>query len=182
MGLKTLTNQTGRAAPATVSSAPISLNWNAQGRTTSVKNQGGCGSCWAFASTAYAESKMLIDDRYKEIDLAEQKLLQCTSNSSCDGGYLEYAMDSVVSTIPFEAIFHYSPAFEYPVICSFMGVEIGKTAESYYNLTDDQIIALLQERPVAVAVSATGWENYGSGVFKCGATDSINHAVLLVGY
>lgn len=91
-------------------------------------------------------------------------------------------MESVVSSIPFEAIFHYSPSFDYPVICSFMGVEIGKSAESYYNLTDDQIIALLQERPVAIAVSATGWENYGSGIFKCGPTDPINHAVLLVGY
>lgn len=64
LGLKTVTNPSGKAAPAAVSNAPTALNWKDHGKMTSVKNQGGCGSCWAFAATGYAESKLLIDSRY----------------------------------------------------------------------------------------------------------------------
>ena len=45
-----------------------------------------------------------------------------------------------------------------------------------------EIIALLQNGPVAIAISADNWEYYGSGVFSCPQNSQINHAVLLVGY
>lgn len=57
-----------------------------------VRHQGRCGSCWAFASVAYAESKLLIDERYNSIDLAEQEVLECAEKGDCNGGYLEYGM------------------------------------------------------------------------------------------
>ena len=50
--------------PAKVSSGmPLSLDWRAKGRVTSIKNQGSCGSCWSFATAAYAESKLIIEGR-----------------------------------------------------------------------------------------------------------------------
>ena len=39
---------------------PSSLNYNSQGFVTSIKNQGQCGSCWAFASVAMYESLLLM--------------------------------------------------------------------------------------------------------------------------
>lgn len=69
-----------------------------------------CQSDWAFASVAYAESKLVIDGRQStDIDLSEQRLLECTTDSSCSGGYLERAMDSVVKGIPSEYIYSYKP-------------------------------------------------------------------------
>lgn len=39
---------------------PASLDWRELGVVTSIKSQGNCGACWAFATAAYAESKMII--------------------------------------------------------------------------------------------------------------------------
>lgn len=41
---------------------------------------------------------------------------------------------------------------------------------------------MLQDGPIAAAVSATGWEKYAFGVFKCSPNAQINHAVAIVGY
>ncbi len=93
-----------------------------------MKNQGNCGSCWAFAATSYAESKLMVDGRYDTIDLSDQKILKCTSQSDCNGGYLEYAMNSVVDGIPSGAIYSYDPNASSVGICSFVGFNIGKSA------------------------------------------------------
>ena len=69
-----------------------------------------CGSDWAFAAVAYAESKLIIDGiQSANINLSEQRLLKCTFNSSCSGGYLEKAMFSVTNGIPSEYIYSYKP-------------------------------------------------------------------------
>ncbi|MCP4136363.1 MAG: hypothetical protein GY754_35660, partial [bacterium] len=65
---------------------PQTFNWNDLGVVTPAKNQGGCGSCWAFASTGAIESKILMlgGPLY---DLSEQQQVSCnTSMSGCGGG------------------------------------------------------------------------------------------------
>ena len=42
---------------------PLKLDWREKGKVTSIKNQGSCGSCWSFATAAYAESKLIIEGR-----------------------------------------------------------------------------------------------------------------------
>jgi uncharacterized protein YvpB len=63
-------------------------------------------------------------------------------------------------------------------------VSAGKNISNFYSLSDSDLINLLQTSPVAISISAYGWEYYRSGVFKCGDSSFLNvdHAVLLVGY
>lgn len=70
---------------------PASYDWRSLGGMTGVRNQGGCGSCWAFAPTAAFESMIKI---YKGVDtnLSEQQILVCNEmGGSCDGGQSEAA-------------------------------------------------------------------------------------------
>jgi hypothetical protein len=61
-------------------------------------------------------------------------------------------------------------------------VQISDTYTEYLNLSDEEIIALLQDGPLVCTLSATDWEYYSSGIFSCSASAQINHVVQLVGY
>lgn len=53
--------------------APTSFDWRSRKAITSIKDQGYCGSCWAFAAAAHAESQLIIQGRFNDsIDLSEQ--------------------------------------------------------------------------------------------------------------
>ena len=77
---------------------PSSFDWtnkNGKNYVTKIANQGGCGSCWAFATTAALEAKTLINLDLN-VDLSEQIVLSCTGGqNSCDGGYMESAADFI---------------------------------------------------------------------------------------
>ena len=78
-GLKIKGEASAKSPKTSEVAPPSSLDWSQKRGVSPVRDQGGCGSCWAFAAVAYGESKLLLDDRYDSIDLAEQRLLECTS-------------------------------------------------------------------------------------------------------
>jgi len=65
-------------------------NYNGKNYVTPIRNQGKCGSCWAFAMTAGLESYILINKNVPgtDLDLSEQILLSCSGIGSCNGGFL----------------------------------------------------------------------------------------------
>jgi len=80
------------ATYSTVLFSPI--DWAADGYVTSVKDQGSCGSCWAFGSVAAFESAVLIADNTLDpdiFDLSEQYVVSCDTdrNMGCNGGWTE---------------------------------------------------------------------------------------------
>ena len=96
---------------------------------------------------------------------------------------MEYAMKlATTQGIPREATYPYNPTETTSGICDYNGVNFAQTNEDLYNLTDDQIKSLLQERPVAITIASGGWSSYDSGIFSCASDAQIDHAVLLVGY
>ena len=77
---------------------PSSYDYRALGKVTPVKNQGSCGSCWAFAAIAAYESQILLQNNVT-VDLAEQYPLDCDLNSiGCDGGLPRTALSLMNST------------------------------------------------------------------------------------
>ena len=83
-------------------SYPDYIDWTERGYVTRVKNQGSCGSCWAFGAVAQAESTLIINGLAdSSIDLSEQYVLECTPNSDCDGTYyVHQPMDLILGGVP----------------------------------------------------------------------------------
>ncbi|HME41928.1 MAG TPA: C1 family peptidase, partial [Syntrophorhabdales bacterium] len=84
-------------------SAPTGFDWRSNGGNyvTSVKNQGSCGACWAFATTGATESATLIANQSPnvDLDLSEQVLISCSGAGNCEqGGYVNTASNYIRDT------------------------------------------------------------------------------------
>ena len=98
---------------AMVSSMVDTWDWRSRhGKNwlTDVKNQGSCGSCWAFASTGATEAQVnLFYNQPLNMDLSEQNILSCSGGGTCSGGYPSIALDYIKNTgIINEAAFPYT--------------------------------------------------------------------------
>lgn len=95
-----------------VTAAPPTLDWrNTAGvnYVSTIKNQGSCGSCWAFAVTAALESQMMLDTSGQPADLSEQILVSCSGAGSCAGGYPTTASNYIRDVgLPLESCFRYT--------------------------------------------------------------------------
>lgn len=97
-------------------SFPATFDWRDDPKSvvTPVKDQGNCGSCWAFASVGAMESKLLIEGNSEGRDLSEQFVVSCDlSNFGCDGGYMSYVYNFLTTTgTTDETCFPYSSGIE----------------------------------------------------------------------
>ena len=122
------------------SSLPTSLDWRTKGAVTHVKNQGACGSCWAFAAAAGAESALIIrKNATKAIDLSEQYLIECSLLSGCNGtGNLNEVMNLVLDGVPTEQSYPYDYRNTHPGICTTSNkLYIASSFIEEYQLKDE---------------------------------------------
>ena len=76
---------------------PASIDWRTKGIVNTIKNQGKCGSCWAFSVNAVIESYSAMKTK-KVPTLSEQNLVDCTypGTDGCDGGWMTDAFKYII--------------------------------------------------------------------------------------
>jgi len=178
---------------------PKEVDWRKAGVVSQVKDQGQCGSCWSFGTAESVESYWALATGQLAI-LSEQQVLDCTANPNqcggtggCGGGTVEVAFAGIIKqgglssewTYPYQSYWGKNFA-----TCGFNNTRTPVYAKlkSYVNLPVNKYEPILEavahEGPLAIAVDASAWSKYESGVFDgCNQTHpDIDHSVQLVGY
>lgn len=192
---KRLMGVAGAAHHKPVSELPPSVDWRDAGIVTPVKDQGHCGSCWAFAATAVLESHVAKSGGLL-FSLSPQQIASCAENpdscggtGGCEGATAEIAFDYAAASNGLYQEFQYAYNSYYgdDFECNEPANPVGGI-EGYVTLAENNYTALMNaiatEGPIAVSVDAAAWSSYEGGVFDgCNqAQPDINHAVTLVGY
>jgi C1A family cysteine protease len=169
-----------------INDLPNEVDWVAKGAVTPVKNQGQCGSCWAFSTTGSVEGAWFIKTG-KLVSLSEQQLVDCSGqegNQGCNGGLMDNAFEYIIKNggICGENEYSYTGVDGNCGNCS----SVAKIS-SYVDVTPNNtqaLMAAVSKQPVSVAVEADGldWQFYMGGIVTDSCGLNLDHGVLVVGY
>ena len=173
-----------------VNNYPEEIDWSAKGKVQKVKNQGSCGSCWAFSAIGAMESAFALKNGTM-VDLSEQQLVDCSTsygNEGCNGGFMDYAFKyaqdhpmCTQSQYPYKGRDQTCKNSDDKLcgntfkLTGFEDVQ-PKSKTSFYSA--------LSQQPLSIGVCAEGlaWQFYFRGIVRwlCGSCQ--DHGVLAVGY
>jgi len=167
---------------------PDSVDWVSAGAVTAVKNQGQCGSCWAFSTTGAIEGACQIAGKGLT-SLSEQDLVDCSKqNDGCDGGLMDYAFAYVEKNGGLCTEEEYAYKASSSMFCKerTCSEKAGKIT-GYTDVTpdsEDALLAAVAQGPVSIAIEAdqSAFQLYGGGVFSGTCGKNLDHGVLAVGY
>ena len=183
LGLMTKTTQSENIHVNTGYTA-TAIDWTTKGDVSAIKNQGQCGSCWAFSTTGSLESVDAIKGTGLG-DFSEQQLVDCSGsygNQGCNGGLMDYAFQYVIAKgITTESAYPYTAA-DGSCKTDSGAFKISKYTDVKKGNCDDLQNAVTQQ-PVSIGVDAQTWQFYSGGIkkkFGCGT--QLDHGVLAVGF
>lgn len=163
------------------------IDWDKKGFVAPVKDQGQCGSCWAFSAIGAVESVIAIKNGTSGnvTQFSEQDLVDCSTsygNEGCDGGLMDYAFQYIMDKgIALEK--------DYPYHAIDEKCKKRNRTNKIAGFTDvpandsDQLLIALNIEPVSVAVEADedAWQSYTGGIVTKHCGTDLDHGVLLVG-
>merc|ERR1712217_1015650 len=177
----------------TIGQTAKSIDWNAKGVLTPIKNQGQCGSCWAFSATEQLESQYY--QKYGTLkELSPQQITSCdTTCAGCGGGNPIEAWGYVYGFGGQELSSDYpytSGVTGQTGTCTSNPADIAEDVGSTYTLIasepsqESNMLAQIQQSPMSVCVDAQLWQTYQGGVITAasGCGTQIDHAVQATGY
>jgi len=181
---------------AEIAALPTAWDWSEKGAVTPVKNQGDCGSCWAFSATGNMEGQWFLAGN-SLVGLSEQNLVDCDQHclnysgesvcdDGCNGGLMPNAFLYTIGNGGIDTETSYPYVAEGPLQCQYKSSDIGATIDAWTMIVSNetQMKAYMQNNgPLSIAVSAEPWQFYIFGVFsdpECG--DTLDHGVLITGY
>ncbi|KAM0941079.1 putative actinidain [Dioscorea sansibarensis] len=169
----------------TINTAPESIDWRELGAVTPVKYQGGCASCWAFASVAAVEGLNQIVTG-SLISLSEQQVIDCMYKS-CQPGwpiktYLYIKRNGGIDTdmdYPYTATVNQcDTSKENKKVVSIDGFQVVQSQNEY------ALMKAVAEQPIAAFVSGyeRDFQHYKKGIFTGYCGTKTDHVVTIIGY
>lgn len=167
---------------------PESVDWRTKGAVAPVKDQGNCGSCWAFSTIGSVEGvNQIVTGNLTT--LSEQELVDCDTsyNEGCNGGDMDYAFAFIVKNggIDTEADYPYT-AKDGKCDSTRKNAKV-VSIDGYEDVPVNDESSLQKaaaNQPITVAIEGGGrdFQLYESGVFTGSCGTSLDHGVVVVGY
>ncbi|CAH0522675.1 unnamed protein product [Peronospora belbahrii] len=164
---------------------PDAVDWQEKGGVTAIKNQGMCGSCWAFSTTGAVEGAAFVSSG-KLMSLSEQELVDCDHNGDmgCNGGLMDHAFAWIEDHkgLCSEEDYEYKGEIQ---VCRKCDNIVRVTGYQDVNAQDEHaLMVAVAQQPVSVAIEADqkAFQFYKTGVFNLTCGTQLDHGVLVVGY
>jgi len=169
---------------------PDYINWVSLGGVTPVKNQGGCGSCWAFSTTGALEGAKFVHTG-ELVALSEQNLLDCDHKDlGCRGGLMDNAFKFDEKTGGLCSEDDYPYQAKQGSVCNPMNCTDvpGTIVSTFYDVPPKTkaLLSAIAAQPISVAIQGNQFifQFYKTGVLdddSCGKGGQLDHGVLAVG-
>ena len=170
---------------------PNAVDWTVLGKTTAVKDQGYCGSCWSFSAAEAIESAWAIR-KGQLLTLSEQQLVDCSKkygNMGCNGGLMDSAFHYVMDNgLCLESAYPYTSGQSSAAGTCQSTCVPAVTISGCADVSPNNQLALKEAvslGPVSIAIQADSkiFQSYTSGIItgtSCGQT--LDHGVVITGY
>ena len=162
------------------------VDWRTKGAVTHVKNQGMCGSCWAFSATGGIEGQWFLAG-HPLVSLSEQELVGCDKlDGGCLGGVMDNAFEWLLNSqngqIVTEASFPYGAGGNCSEISS---LPVGAVIDGHKDIAhdeDEMATWVSTNGPLSISVDSSSWQTYTGGVLSNCISKTVDHGVLIVGF
>jgi len=173
-----------------INASATSVDWRKSKLVTPVKDQGQCGSCWAFSATEQIETDVALATG-KLLKLSPQQITSCDKvDDGCDGGNTESAYQYIKKAGGIEA----SSSYPYSSgtrgktgkcqseKSEFVATIGGFKTVSHSALSEKKMVSQIQKSPISVCVDAEAWQTYTHGIMGKSCGNELDHCVQAVGY